>query len=343
MPPPEHTSSTGARFDWPTALQLRPGERVEVRSREEILATLDAKGTLGGMPFMPEMLRYCGHQFTVYKRAEKSCDTVKTGHGRRVHDAVHLSNVRCDGTAHGGCQALCLMWWREAWLKRVSATRSPGAIPSAAVTEADLRAVTSSVDAATGDTVYSCQVTRMHDFSERQDWDRPGQYLREVLCGNVGPLKAIAVILHAALNAARRRFGLTPQPAIVGKCTGPTPAGTPLDLKPGDWVVVKSKEEIEATINAQKRNRGLAFDFEMLPYCGRRMQVLTKVERIINEETGRLTPLPNDCWILAGAFCQSFLSRNRLFCTRAIYSYWREIWLRRADPPPAEGNSAPAG
>jgi hypothetical protein len=63
------------------------------------------------------------------------------------------------------------------------------------------------------------------------------------------------------------------------------------------------------------------------------MQVLQKVDHIINEHTGRMQPLPNDCWILAGAWCKGYLSRNRLFCTRAIYSYWREIWLRRADGP----------
>ena len=38
----------------------RSGQLVEVRSLSEILATLDAAGTLDGMPFMPEMVRYCG-------------------------------------------------------------------------------------------------------------------------------------------------------------------------------------------------------------------------------------------------------------------------------------------
>src|SRR5438094_248118 len=42
------------------ALNLRAGEIVEIRSKEEILATLDEKGRLDGLPFMPEMLKYCG-------------------------------------------------------------------------------------------------------------------------------------------------------------------------------------------------------------------------------------------------------------------------------------------
>ena len=68
---------------------------------------------------MPQMFRYCGQRFQVYKRAHKTCDTV-SGHyvGLRLAHAVHL-DLRCDGQAYGGCQAACLIFWKEAWLKRV--------------------------------------------------------------------------------------------------------------------------------------------------------------------------------------------------------------------------------
>lgn len=35
---------------------LRRGDLVELRSAGEILATLDGKGTVSAMPFMPEMI-----------------------------------------------------------------------------------------------------------------------------------------------------------------------------------------------------------------------------------------------------------------------------------------------
>src|SRR5204863_614848 len=97
-------------------LKLSTGDWVEVRSKEEILRTLDSQGQLDGMPFMPEMFAFCGKRFQVYKRAHKTCDTVFPVRGRRVHDAVHLE-TRCDGQAHGGCQAGCLIFWKEAWLR----------------------------------------------------------------------------------------------------------------------------------------------------------------------------------------------------------------------------------
>lgn len=55
---------------------MRVGDRVEVRSKEEILATLDSNGRLEGLPFMPQMFEYCGQGFQIFKSAHKTCDTV---------------------------------------------------------------------------------------------------------------------------------------------------------------------------------------------------------------------------------------------------------------------------
>src|ERR1700682_1051706 len=100
-------------------LNLQAGELVEVRSGDEILATLDDNGRLNAMPFMPEMLKYCGKLFRVYKIAHKTCDNIQPWNMRQVKNAVHLTGVRCDGRAHGDCDAGCLIFWHQAWLKRI--------------------------------------------------------------------------------------------------------------------------------------------------------------------------------------------------------------------------------
>ena len=48
---------------------LSAGDWVEVRSREEILRTLDDDACLDSMPFMPEMMKYAGQRLQVSKRA----------------------------------------------------------------------------------------------------------------------------------------------------------------------------------------------------------------------------------------------------------------------------------
>jgi hypothetical protein len=94
-----------------SASQLRAGDWVEVRSEEEVLRSLRTDGTLEKMPFMPEMLKYCGRRFRISAVAHKTCDPAHKTGGRRLDNAVHLEGLRCDGASHGGCQAACLLFW----------------------------------------------------------------------------------------------------------------------------------------------------------------------------------------------------------------------------------------
>ena len=115
---------------------LRPGDIVELRPAAEILATLDESGALDNMPFMPEMLQYAGRRFTVSRRVEKICDTIAATGSRRVHDTVYLEDLRCDGSGHGGCQAGCRIYWKEAWLRRVDGAAAANHTESDAVRRA---------------------------------------------------------------------------------------------------------------------------------------------------------------------------------------------------------------
>ena len=108
--------------------QLKEGNWVEVRSKEEILSSLDKDGRLEGLPFMPQMFQYCGRRFKVFKRAHKTCDTVSGNTvGRKLSKGVHL-DLRCDGQVYGGCQAACLIFWKEAWLKPANQQKELGRI-----------------------------------------------------------------------------------------------------------------------------------------------------------------------------------------------------------------------
>ena len=90
-------------------MKLRAGDWVRVRSHEEILATLDERGCLEELPFIPQMLRYCGQRFQVSKRAHKLCDTVHGTGARGLTASVFLDDLRCDGQVYGGCEMECLI------------------------------------------------------------------------------------------------------------------------------------------------------------------------------------------------------------------------------------------
>jgi hypothetical protein len=107
-------------------------------------------------------------------------------------------------------------------------------------------------------------------------------------------------------------------------------------LEPGDLVEVRSPEEIARTIDPRGTTKGLAFDPEMLPFCGGQFRVQDRVQRIIDEKTGRMIELSSDCLILENVTCSGERSPGRWLCPRAIYPYWREAWLRRVGSNPSD-------
>src|SRR6266702_3526588 len=145
-----------------TLPNLKAGDLVVVRSKEEILATLDRDGALAGTPFMPEMLQYCGRQIAVAAVAHKTCDTAYRTGGRKLNRMVHLNGARCDGSAHGGCEADCNLFWREEWLKPVSSERrrisaKSDAQPANSCTEERLQEATRATPLSAEIPAYRCQ------------------------------------------------------------------------------------------------------------------------------------------------------------------------------------------
>ncbi len=352
-------------------LKLRAGEFVEVRSKAEILATLDTHGCLENLPFMPQMFQHCGQRFRVFKRAHKTCDTVRKPAGLKMANAVHLDGIRCDGEAYGGCQAGCLIFWKEAWLKRASqADSEPGSAPKphepsiagmqtpGRCTEGDVWAGTKVADHGDENPTYVCQATQLPLATTPLSPWNIGQSIEDYRSGNVGIGRMIRGFIYAlyfnVMNlgigvGAFMRWFYDRFQALVGgvpfpRRTGGIPAGQPtpactLNLQPGELVRVKSHKEILATLDTASKNRGLYFDAEAVPYCGGTYRVQKRVGKIIDEKTGKLVKMKNESIILEGVFCQARYSDCRLFCPRSIYSYWREIWLERVN----ETNSALPG
>ena len=330
--------------------KLRVGDWVEVRSREEILKTLDDKAQLDGMPFMPEMLAFCGKQFRVYKRAHKTCDTVFPIRGRRVERSVHLE-TRCNGQGHGGCQAACLIFWKEAWLKPIGSSKmnqSSAVELTSLQTEELVWAGAQRRDQNDGATVYVCQATRLPYATTPLAWWDIRQYFEDYASGNIGLARiwsglVYSIYFHlsqAGIGLGRPmrwfydKFHSLWHGTVFPRTNGLIPVGQPtpsetLDLQRGELVRVKSHAEIRKTITTDNRNRGMYWDAEMLPYCGSTYRVLDRVTRIIDEKTGGLYEMKNPGIILDSVFCQARYSACRMFCPRSIYPYWREIWLER--------------
>jgi hypothetical protein len=348
----------------PDCLGLKAGEWVEVRSKSEVLATLDKNGRLDELPFMPQMLSYCGRKLRVRKRAHKVCDTAYGTGARSLSNAAILEDVRCDGQAFGGCELKCTIIWKEAWLKRVDGIetisgstqngfphRGTSVHESAKCSEADIWAGTRLKPEGIGNAepLYVCQAVQLpHATRPLSRWDLR-QYVEDYASGNARISEILSsfliLIIHDlaesglgfgsalrwAYNIFQKIRGGMPYPFRRGLVSAKsrTPSIN-LNIQVGELVQIKPYDKILETVNEQLNNRGMTFHPEMAIHCGETFRVSQRLSKMMNEKTGQLVVLKNECLVLEGMECIGLYAKP-IYCPRACYPYWREIWLERAD------------
>jgi hypothetical protein len=99
-------------------------------------------------------------------------------------------------------------------------------------------------------------------------------------------------------------------------------------FKAGDMVRVRSKEEIQATLNRWGELKGCSFMPEMWPYCSTTQRVLKPMERFLDERDYRVKK-SKGIVLLEGAICQGTTNFGR--CDRSCFFFWREEWLEKLD------------
>ena len=349
------------------------GDWVEIRSKSEILATLDNNGRLEGLPFMPHMFQFCGRRFQVQKRGHKACDTVSGNYANRAIPNGVLLELRCDGSAFDGCQAACLIVWKEAWLSPVSGRDAPmirrnveelpgrGVASAAGCTIDDVIAgARVPQNGKAGETRYVCQATELLNYTTpMKNWDAR-QYVEDYRSGNASLKQVISVLSFAGFQKIARAKHLggparwlydfvqslrggTPYPRKPGTLRpGEISPVSDIDLKPGELVRVKALDQILATVSPQNMHRGMSFDVEMVPYSGKVFRVRDRVAKFVDERTGLMKRLKTPAVILEGVTCGGRYSNRRWLCPRGIFPWWREVWLERTADTQVLKKSDPA-
>lgn len=310
----------------------RAGAWVEVRTRAEIEASLDADGRLGGLPFMPEMARHAGRRYRVRQRAERTCVHPPQRPFPHLSDCVTLADLRCDGSAHGDCELGCRFFWKTTWLRPVAGPDSgsggnggsgDGRSPASAArsgpdpdpdpeTPSALLART----AADGNGGYRCQGTDLvAATTPGPPLLSPWQYLGFLRDRTFTPGELVSMVVRMGLRKV----------ASVLRSPVPPARRAPDRLEPGDWVRVRSREQIRGTLDPSGRLNGLAFGGDMAEECGKVLQVNRRVQRLLDERTGRIRSV-RDTVLLRGSVCDRYLG-----CARGMPILWREAWLERLD------------
>jgi hypothetical protein len=308
--------------------KFRARDWVEVKTPREIAETLDADGTTDGLPFMPEMLEFCGRRFQVQRLAEKTCIEFPGGTYKirefRNNDVVLLGGLRCPGTRHDGCQRLCMIFWKTAWLRKVELDQPPACVAPHEYEELGARLKTMS-----GPARYCCQATELARATI--PLTRKRILLKcyyDVRSGSRGFFEMVWLILAPLWRKTTSRI---PRHRLLGTLTR-TPVGN-LNLQPSELAVIKSESEIAQTLDARGRNRGLVCDLGMSQYSGGTYKVQSRLERMISESSGEMLRVESTV-ILEGLNCLCW--RVLGGCPRQDFMYWREVWLERGANKPDE-------
>ena len=328
----------------PEQPKFRAGDRVIVRSPEEILATLDADGTLDGMPFMPEMLEWCGRHFRVERRAEKTCVDVPPPEypNRRfaANDVVFLEELRCDGRSHDGCGRGCKIFWKEAWLRREDSVDTPTQAFSQTESDELLARLKTKVD----ESRYFCQSTELFESTEAFPGNKSLWSVRTMVQEVRNGDRSVPEVLRLSALWLWQKALRTTLRLVNGdqRLRGPhdRAPGMSLNLEPGDRVRIKSRSELQATLDSKRTNRGLKVCEEMTRCCGAEAEVRERVDRMINERNGEMIELRNTVSLRNVHKKGSTMPDSQCLCAyepgdcpRGELMYWREIWLERANEP----------
>ena len=309
--------------------RFRAGDSVLVRSPEEILSTLDSDGTLGGLPFMPEMLGSCGKVFQIQRRVEKICAPDLPLRRFPADDVVILDSPRCDGGGHDGCKDGCKILWKEAWLRPLETAAS-----TAQVSEAGLDELRARLKVKSDEQRYFCQSTERLKatvpFAGKETLWMVRIAVRQVRNGDLSAWKVLRLFALWFWQRMLRVAGCDDW--LRGPHTR-TPSQS-LRLQPGERVRVKTREQIVETLDRRAANRGMGICYEITRCCGHEAEVRYRVDRIIDEKTGTMREL-SDTVTLRNIGQSKALDEECLCygqpgdCPRAGLMYWREIWLER--------------
>ncbi len=240
----------------PKCLSLKEGDVVRVRSKEQILQTLDNHMKLGGCYFMDGMWQFCGRELVVEKRVNYFFDE-SSQKIYRPHDVVLLRDARCNGRipCHAyTCQRSCLCFWKEAWLEKNELV--PKANPL--------------------------------------DREEPSQ----------------------SIQNSRRDSN-----------TGDTG-----DMREGDLVRVRTRKEIEETLDAEDSLDGCLFMEQMWRFCGSEYCIASRVEHFFDENAYLMSEC-RDIYILNEVNCSGKIPDLPQPCDRSCRILWKGKWLKKISEP----------
>lgn len=291
------------------------GEVVRIRTREEILLTLDANSSLDGCLFAGQMLDWCNTTQRVLKVVRCVFDECEYRMYETKYPFYILDGLICDGCVsefEHVCDHGCQLLWHEEWLEEGSENY---------VFETD-ESIQCGIDEKTENTPTesilaprSCQLKAIDEIKNRNSW------FENIMQYRITILWSVKINFIYTLNSLSRLFA-----ANQNKYGENLPSDG--DIRPGDAVRVLGKNELKTILDAGNKYKGCQFVPEMFQFCDKEFVVLKTVKYFFDERQKRMCRC-NDIYLLSGVMCSG---RRRAFsipCDRSCFYFWHKHWLRK--------------
>lgn len=131
--------------------------------------------------------------------------------------------------------------------------------------------------------------------------------------------KSLKKRLKFIWNRINRFFGLIPNRSSVTALP---------EIQPGDFVRIKTRKEIFATLDNRNRCGQVTFDDGMWAYCGTTQRVFKIVNKFIDENKWIMRKA-NNCVLLENVICNGKSALGQ--CDRSCFYFWRKEWLEKIE------------
>jgi hypothetical protein len=295
-----------------------PGNFVKVKSLEDIIKTLDKNSAFEKLPFMPEMLKYCGQTFQIQAKITKTCyeDNGLCFGEFAQNNVVSLKKIRCDGKSHSDCKRDCTIFWKTDWLEHVENGKIQFSTNDQIFENENHNLKTNSSQ----DTFY-CQMTELKKATIPINRIKEIKtILQDYKIGNYTFFDTVKNVIIPLYFKLKRKLFFT-----ISKNNLKTDTIS-IGLKSGERVRVKPMSKIINTLDSNGCNKGLAFTADMRRYCGKEFIVRERLDKMILGDSGKMISLKNTVTldgIISG--CHYIMGG----CLKNEFVFWREIWLER--------------
>lgn len=276
---------------------FKVGDTVWVSSKEQIAETLDSQNKHEGCLFMDQMWDYCDQKFRIIRVVNYLFDEKRLKMHKSKTPLYILEGLICHGKIDSfktRCDHSCDFFWHPAWLQTDFFTNEKPA-------------------------KKNCQLAELDDLL------KPNSRLSEILQTRIKwiwAMKKELIYIKNTLSHKLQKNQNFKQVQASPTCND--------EIKAGDWVKVRSADEIRGILDVRGGTRGCIFTPEMYARCGQTYKVYKQIEHFYDEVKERECKC-RDIFLLEGAFCSG---RRKAFpkpCDRKCFQFWHKGWLEKIE------------